>query len=93
MLNAFQRKPGAVCSHCGNTGHVFDRCYKLHGYPVGWKKGKWNTDRSSQSKPPAVAATVAVQEPSHNVSGLDNLVGKLNKDQIQDFIAYFSSQL
>lgn len=92
-VNAFQRKPGAVCSHCGNTGHVIDRCYKLHGYPVGWKKGKWNTDKPSQPKPPAVAANVTTQEASPVVSGLDNLVGKLNKDQIQNFIAYFSSQL
>lgn len=93
VVNAFQRKPGAVCSHCGNTGHVADRCYKLHGYPVGWKKGKWNTDKPPQTKPPAVAANVAVQETTSPVSGLDNLIGKLNKDQIQNFIVYFISQL
>ena len=21
------------CTHCGAMGHVFDKCYKLHGYP------------------------------------------------------------
>lgn len=26
-----------VCSHCGLTGHVVDRCYKLHGFPPGLK--------------------------------------------------------
>ena len=92
-MNAFQRKPGPVCAHCGNTGHVIDHCYKLHGYLVGWKKGRSNTDRSSQPKAPIVAASVAVQDSPSVVFGLDNLVGKLNKDQIQNFIAYFSSQL
>ncbi|CAN7057379.1 unnamed protein product [Brassica oleracea var. botrytis] len=92
-VNAFQRKPGPFCAHCGNIGHVIDRCYKLHGYPVGWKKRRSNTDRSLQPKALVVAASVAVQDSPSVVSGLDNLVGKLNKDQIQNFIAYFSSQL
>ena len=88
VLNAFHKKSTAICSHCGNTGHVIDRCYKLHGYPVGWKKGKPGYDKPKST---AVAAKVSVQ--SSPVSGLDNLVGQLNKDQIQNFIAYFSSQL
>ena len=88
VLNAFHKKSSAICSHCGNTGHVIDRCYKLHGYPVGWKKGKPTYDKSKST---AVAASVSAQ-PSP-VSGLDNLVGQVNKDQIQNFIAYFSSQL
>ena len=94
-LNAFQRKTGPICSHCGNTGHVIDRCYKLHGYPVGWKKGgKWNNDKGSQSKPTAaVSAQVTTQDKPHSSPGLESLVGNLNKDQIQNFIAYFSSQL
>ena len=25
------------CTHCGAMGHVVDRCYKLHGYPPGYK--------------------------------------------------------
>ncbi|CAL9242678.1 unnamed protein product, partial [Arabidopsis halleri] len=32
-----QRKDKPTCSHCGFIGHVMDRCYKLHGYPPGWK--------------------------------------------------------
>ncbi|KAH7575418.1 hypothetical protein JRO89_XS02G0104900 [Xanthoceras sorbifolium] len=26
-----------ICSYCGITGHFVDRCYKLHGYPPGYK--------------------------------------------------------
>ncbi|RVW51926.1 Retrovirus-related Pol polyprotein from transposon RE2 [Vitis vinifera] len=25
------------CTHCGLQGHAMDRCYKLHGYPLGYK--------------------------------------------------------
>ena len=25
------------CTHCGALGHVVDKCYKLHGYPPGYK--------------------------------------------------------
>ena len=27
-----------ICSHCGILGHVVDKCYKIHGYPHGYKK-------------------------------------------------------
>ena len=26
-----------ICSHSKLTGHIVDRCYKLHGYPLGYK--------------------------------------------------------
>lgn len=26
-----------ICLHCGVKGHVVDRCYKLHGFPPGYK--------------------------------------------------------
>lgn len=32
-----------VCTFCGKSGHVMDRCYKKHGYPVGFQsKQKFN---------------------------------------------------
>jgi hypothetical protein len=35
-------KDRPVCSHCGITGHTMEKCYKLHGFPLGYKftKGK-----------------------------------------------------
>ena len=26
-----------VCTHCGKNGHTVDKCYKLHGFPLGFK--------------------------------------------------------
>ena len=33
----FHKKERPLCSHCGITGHTVDKCYKLHGYPPGYK--------------------------------------------------------
>ena len=30
-------KDRQVCTHCGKTGHIVDKCYKLHGFPPGFK--------------------------------------------------------
>ena len=35
------RRERPICTQCGLTGHTVDRCYKLHGFPLGYKsKGK-----------------------------------------------------
>ena len=31
------KKQRPVCTYCGLTGHIADKCYKLHGYPPGYK--------------------------------------------------------
>ena len=51
-----QKKDRPVCAHCGITGHTIDKCFKIHGYPPGYKfKGK-------NSLAPHVANQVAVQD-------------------------------
>ena len=37
-----------VCSHCNVVGHTVDKCYKLHGYPLGYKS-RVNTAGSKPS--------------------------------------------
>ena len=32
-----KNRPRPICSHCGLAGHTVNRCYKLHGYPQGYK--------------------------------------------------------
>ena len=31
------RKDRPSCSHCGVAGHTVEKCYKVHGYPPGFK--------------------------------------------------------
>ena len=26
-----------LCTHCGKLGHTVEKCYKLHGFPPGYK--------------------------------------------------------
>jgi hypothetical protein len=33
----FPWKEKPVCTHCGITSHTADKCYKLHGFPPGFK--------------------------------------------------------
>ena len=34
-------KDRPVCTHCGKLGHTVEKCFKLHGFPPGFKlKGK-----------------------------------------------------
>ena len=34
-------KDRPICTHCGKLGHVMEKCFKLYGFPPGFKpKGK-----------------------------------------------------
>ena len=33
----FKGKDRPLCTHCGKLGHTMDKCYKLHGFPPGFK--------------------------------------------------------
>uniref|UniRef100_A0A0D3A4D9 Retrotransposon Copia-like N-terminal domain-containing protein n=1 Tax=Brassica oleracea var. oleracea TaxID=109376 RepID=A0A0D3A4D9_BRAOL len=35
-----KNKSRPICSHCGIAGHTIQRCYKLHGYPQGYKQSQ-----------------------------------------------------
>jgi transposase InsO family protein len=36
----YTRKERPLCTHCGLLGHIIEKCYKLHGYPPGYKFSK-----------------------------------------------------
>ena len=35
--NGVKGKDKPICTHCGKTGHIADKCYRLHGFPPGFK--------------------------------------------------------
>jgi len=43
------RKTKPVCSHCGVIGHTVEKCYKIHGFPPGFKFTRNKTAGSSSS--------------------------------------------
>ena len=46
--NNSKGKERPLCTHCGKLGHTVDKCYKLHGFPPGYKfKSKNVIDRKS----------------------------------------------
>ena len=38
------------CTHCGNSKHTREICFKLHGYPEWWKELKERKTRESNSR-------------------------------------------
>ncbi|XP_019085460.1 PREDICTED: uncharacterized protein LOC109126393 [Camelina sativa] len=52
MQNHFRPRPSnrPLCTHCGQLGHVVQKCFKLHGYPPGYIPGYKSL--SSGSQPP-----------------------------------------
>lgn len=91
------------CSHCGYVGHTVDKCYRIHGYPPGFKhKVKVASDKqtstSSVSPKPVVASLTLSNTDAPVKTGLGNndiaqLVAGMSTNQIQDVIAYFSTHL
>ncbi|XP_030924704.1 uncharacterized protein LOC115951685 [Quercus lobata] len=70
------------CTHCGALGHVADKCYKLHGYPLGYKfknKGQQGGHSSFASN---VVSTECINEESFN----------LIKSEYQQLLALINSQ-
>ena len=50
----YGKRDRPTCSHCGFKGHIAEKCYKLHGYPPGYRgKGKVNAAANQISGPSA----------------------------------------
>jgi hypothetical protein len=64
-----ENKIDTLCDHCGREGHTIEKCFKLHGFPSGWKKGrtqpggaqggKWN--QANRTQPDGELPVVDVQ--------------------------------
>lgn len=83
-----------ICSHCGYNGHIVDTCYKIHGYPVGFKhKGKQSTEKSSYGSSKGVVSSKPIIAQLAFADSAAEEIGNLSKDQIFEVIAYFNSKL
>jgi hypothetical protein len=43
------RRERPTCTHCGLLGHVVEKCFKIHGYPPGYKSNKTRTSAGPPS--------------------------------------------
>ena len=73
-LTAFngKGKERPLCTDCGKLGHTIDKCYKLHGFPPGYKfknKSMAHLVSSATLDQPHKHMVMPLQEgvPSHNV--------------------------
>jgi hypothetical protein len=63
-----QKKERPLCTHCGLLGHTMDKCYKLHGYPPGYR---------TRGKAPAVANQTSLSSFGSNASAASDTVSPL----------------
>ena len=47
MNNNYRGKPRPICTHCGISGHIVQKCFKLHGYPPGHRYHNATSQRAS----------------------------------------------
>ena len=84
-------KSDAICSHCGYSGHLVDKCFQLIGYPPRWKgpRGKrFNSTPTAAKKfqrlPTANNTNVLEQNSSNS-----NMI--FSQEQIQNLLTLANS--
>jgi len=55
---------GGSCTHCGNTKHTKDTCFKIHGYPDWWHELKTKKKpKARRSEHPSRATLMSMEPP------------------------------
>ncbi|WKA09208.1 hypothetical protein VitviT2T_026876 [Vitis vinifera] len=73
------------CTHCGLQGHSIHKCYKLHGYPPGYKPKLHNALGHAHTNQASIL--------SNDSTPSESMLGNLSSTQCQQLIALLSSQL
>lgn len=85
--NVYKKRERPLCTHCGLNGHTVDTCYKLHGYPPGYK--------TKTRLPKINGVNMVNSEGSHEQTSdpeFQNLLQNLNHHQYQQLSQIFSTQ-
>ncbi|CAL9234879.1 unnamed protein product [Arabidopsis halleri] len=83
----FQRKDKPICTFCGKTGHVMDKCYKKNGYPVGHPRFKFS--RSPSAANVTADGLVEVPAAADNVKLSDDL----STEQMQKIVSFLNTRI
>ena len=88
--NKFLKKDHPLCTHYNFHGHTIEKCYKIHGYPPGYKsKQKFNSVAANQASFLPLTADNSDHQSSHVGSFLQNL----NTEQYQQLMTLLSTHL
>lgn len=69
--NAGRAYQKPVCTHCGKVGHTVQKCFKLHGYPPGYRTyGSSQSKTTSQSKPASAQSMTSAPVAANAVTTL-----------------------
>ncbi|RVW20422.1 Retrovirus-related Pol polyprotein from transposon RE1 [Vitis vinifera] len=80
------RRDRITCSYCGFQGHIKDKCYKLVGYPPGWKFKNKGPNSSSMANNSKVLESL-------NAGSSESSVSSLTTMQCQQLIQLLTNQL
>lgn len=80
------RRDRITCSYCGFQGHTKDKCYKLVGYPPGWKFKNKGPNSSSMANNSEVLESL-------NAGSSESTVSSLTTMQCQQLIQLLTNQL
>ncbi|GMI95679.1 hypothetical protein HRI_003237200 [Hibiscus trionum] len=64
-----QKKSRPQCSHCNLMGHTKEKCYKLHGFPPGYRT-RQPVARSNVVSNDSTMVTSQLQQSPQNQEGL-----------------------
>ena len=92
-----QKKDRPFCTHCSFHGLTIDKCYKIHGYPPGYKRRQKNNSTYSNNN--TAINQVSNQSFSNSavktnqLGGVEDLIQNLNPNQYQQLMSTFSTHL
>lgn len=82
------------CTTCNAPGHTVDTCYKIHGYPPGYKPRNKNFHKKPDAHVNQVSAQSSSSEASENVDIPNSkLFQALDKSQMEQLMTMFVQHL
>lgn len=81
------------CENCKIHGHTIDRCWKVHGYPQGFKNNSWKKDGTHISKANGVSSDAIVQGQSLDQNNSkNNSEARLTTEQVNQGLSLLNKQ-
>lgn len=94
-LHKQQRKDRPFCTHCKAHGHTMEKCYKLHGFPPGFRhKHKFHPDSNTSAITNQTSHDSLYDTTNNkNTTDVTKFFQHLDKTQCHDLWSLLSSHL